>query len=254
RPDGVVSCVSFDKIYETTKALLSHRVPLLIEKPAGTSLWELNDLIQTQQQYGTKVQVAFNRRHYSVIHKAIADMGGIDQLNMFSVEWSENPVKAKDTKNYTRDQLEKLIFGNSIHGLDALAWYTGGVENFHVQTKKSTSFLGWNMALSGTSKRGVLINFLSSWDSPVPWRIVMYGGGKRYEFAPLETCRVFDAAGQRELTPATVDQTFKAGFYQQAKRFLELIEGKSSGNDFDLSSGVGAMTMAEALYRDLMFK
>src|SRR5687768_10258193 len=53
QPDAILNCVSFDKIYETTLDLLPLKIPLFIEKPAGTPVAELEHLIKIQKEYGT---------------------------------------------------------------------------------------------------------------------------------------------------------------------------------------------------------
>lgn len=247
RPDAIINCVSFDHIYDVTRQLLPYKIPLLIEKPAGTSVRELQDLINLQQKYQTIVQVALNRRHYSVFDKALTDMGGGQNLQLINLEWSENPHKVKVTKNYSDEQVAKLLYGNTIHGIDLLNWISGGILNHQVFVRKQPDFL-WNMTLAGTTNHGVPFNFSSTWANIVPWRLVLHSKRKRYEFAPLESCRVFsDGRIEPEwLTPSEEDQKFKAGFYIQAKEFIRSIETNQSIHS--LMSCFSSMKITEEFY------
>lgn len=254
KPDAILNCSSFDNIYATTKDLMPFGIPMLIEKPAGTSVTELQDLIEIQSKYGTNVQVALNRRHYSVFNKAMVDAGGIENIRMISVEWSENPSKVKKSRGYTDAQLARLLYGNSIHGLDMLNWFSGGINDFEIVTKKGEGFFDWSMVLSGISKTGILVNFTSSWSSPVPWRMIFYSEGRRHEFAPLETCRVYDASAKDayEIFPDQFDFDFKAGFYSQILNFIKTQNSYERKSTHDLQSSLNSMRLVEALFLDLV--
>jgi hypothetical protein len=104
------------------------------------------------------------------------------------------------------------------------------------------------MNVSGISENGVLFNFNSSWDNPVPWRLVLTARHKRYIFAPLETCEVEETNNNAKwsIHPDWYDQKFKAGFYRQAKAFLELIDGVPTRDG--LADVTGSMEIADNLY------
>ena len=251
KPDAIINCVSFQYIFETTKNLIPYRIPLLIEKPAGLSLDELQTLIFLQKKYKTIIQVGLNRRHYSVFNKAIKLIGGVDNLNLICMEWSEKPLRAKLEKGYSDDLVAKLIIANSIHGIDTLNYFSGGIEKYSIFTKKTDGYFGWNMILSGQSKTGCLVNFSSSWECPVPWRINMYGSGKRIEFAPLESCRVFEEGilNATHIEPDKLDIEFKAGFHKQSLVFYNSIEKQTPTNPHSLESTINSMTIAEQMLK-----
>ncbi len=253
KPDAILNCVTHNAIYETTKNVIPLGIPLLVEKPAGTTVSELKELIRLQEQYKTPVQVALNRRHYSIFQKAIEDMGGSQNLDMISVEWSERPLRAKEDKGYTDTMVEEILVGNSIHGIDLLNYFAGEMENYETFTaSRKGAYFHWNMAFSGISKTGVVANFTSSWGSPVPWRVVMYSKDKRYEFAPLETCKVYgpDPKANSILEPEEFDSKFKAGFYKQAAEFVQMVR-TGQPNSHSLESTMQSMSIAEALVQSL---
>jgi predicted dehydrogenase len=251
KPDYILNSVSFDQIYDTTKELIPYKIPLLIEKPAGTSVSELDELILLQEKYKTRIQVALNRRHYSVIENAILDAGGLDNITSIHVEWSETPLKLLQQKGYSRQQVEKIIFGNSIHGIDMMTYFSRGVENFTCYTSDLGADFRWIMNVNGLSKKGTLLSFSSSWDNPVPWKMVITAKGSRYVFAPLEECLVYTEGvpEPREIKGNWYDKKYKSGFYNQMKNFLE----KSNNSQmYDLKSTRNSMLIAEELYNGLV--
>ncbi len=251
-PDAILVCASFENIFSISSMLIPLGIPLLIEKPAGTSVDELNELIELKDKHQTPVQVALNRRHYSIFHSAIADMGGIQELTAMSIEWSENPVKVMQAKGYSAEQTAKLVYGNSIHGIDTLLHFAGNTAEDFILTKNIDGNFRCHMQMSGLSQSGKLIHFQSSWDNPVPWRIVMSSKNKRYVFAPLESCLKTEADGtQTTIQPETFDQQFKAGFYLQAKHFIDIVSANKIHHAHDLDSCIPGMVLAEKFYNGL---
>lgn len=253
KPDAIVNCVSFEHIYSITKSLIPYGIPLLIEKPAGLNVLETKELIHLEKQFSTKVQVALNRRHYSVIHKALELIGGINNLDMMSIEWSERPKDIKNRKGFSDLLIAQHIYANSIHGIDTLNFFTGGINDYHAYCSVSEGYFNWQMAFSGISDNGIIVNFTSSWGSPVPWRIQMYGNGKRIEFAPLETCKVFDeqTQGYTNIEPEAFDMQYKSGFYLQTKSFLNLIQSNDIVHAHNLDSTLSSMRIAEDIFKKL---
>lgn len=249
KPDAIIVCVSFDQIYTVSKVLIPYKIPMLIEKPAGTSVTELEELTDLTEKHGTIVQVALNRRHYSVIQQALKDMGGTDKITSVSIEWSEDPDKGIRTRKYTDKQVEQLIYANSIHGIDTLLYLAGTLAEESIYTKKIDSKFRCMMQLSGISNTGKLIHFSSSWNNFVPWRIVISATDSRYVFAPLETCIKYNSVSEPiNIEPHAYDVQFKAGFYEQAKHFLQIIAENKVKHDHDLDSCLPGMKLAEKFY------
>lgn len=249
-PDAIVVTVSYENIYKLTKLLIPYKIPLLIEKPAGTSLSELNELIQMSEENGTIVQVAMNRRHYEIIQTALAHMGGKDMLTAIDVEWSETPLKLLLQKGYSREQVAKIIYGNSIHGIDMATYFGGELENVHIQVSNFGDDFRWYMQFSGKSSHGVLVSFRSSWDHPVPWKMIMSTRSKRYVFAPLEKCNVqeTDISEMFELNCDEQTIPIKAGFMGQWETFKQTILNPQLPLVHDLKSCLSSMSIAEDFY------
>jgi predicted dehydrogenase len=246
RPDGILCCPSFSHVYEAMKEALPFGIPTLVEKPPGTSVEQLRDLDALAQHFRVPVMVGLNRRHYSVLARAIQDAGGLEAITTVLVEWSEDPQHV--LRRFTREEVERWIFGNTLHGLDMMTEVAGPIDQPQVIARHLGDPFRWLMVFQGLSRRGALVSFHSTWDSPGKWRFTFASRGRRYVFAPLETCTVLEAGGTtREIEPSEEDRRFKAGFYAQAKAFLETIRRREAPLSLSLSSALPAMELAERL-------
>lgn len=222
-PDGIICSTSLFNNYSVCKELIPYRKPILLEKPPGTTFGELNQLIELQEKCETQVMVATNRIWYSVLHKALEDVGGIKEVESVAVVWSEDPIRLRDKRGFTDQQVASRNFSNSIHGLSLLHFLCGPFDRPNLFFNKRSGYFQYNLHLSGVSQRGVLGSFHSSWTHRLPWTLSFYGGQKSYVFSPLEACKVTDYLKGTEyfLSPELYDRKYKPGFYLQAKKFLQ---------------------------------
>lgn len=248
RPDGIVSCASLDAQYAVACQLLPRGIPTLLEKPPGLSLAEYLHLCELAERHSTPVMVAVNRRHYSVVARAIDDAGGLSTIEAVSVEWSEDPRHLMQ-RGFNAEQVARTVYSNSLHGLDLTTYLAGAVDDAQVIGCSFGEPLRWMMSLQGISERGVLVNFQSTWDSPAKWRVSFCTPGRRYTFAPLESCQVLESGKKdaRAIEPDEVDSRFKPGFYGQSRAFLEMIKSRGVPEDFGLAAVGPAMRLAEKL-------
>lgn len=254
KPDSIIICVSYENIFSVCKSLIAYKIPILLEKPAGTSVAELKQLIDLVETHGTKVQVAMNRRHYGIFQQAIEHAGGINNITAVDVEWSETPIRLLDQKGYSNDQVAKIIYGNSIHGIDMATYFGGVIDTPFIQTKSFGDRFRWYMQFSGISKEGRLVSFRSSWDHPVPWKLVLSTEAKRYVFAPLESCQVYSTDNKEPLTliPNQENVNMKAGFVNQMRTFKNMVEISEYKNFHSLESCISSMFIAENFYDKLI--
>jgi len=249
RPDGVICCVSFDQVYHAAQQILPFGIPTLLEKPPGTSLAEFDHLHRLAHQHSTQVMVGFNRRYYSVLQNALADAGGHSALTAVFVEWSEDPQYLLTSRGFLPDQVSRWIFANSLHGLDLLTYLAGEIPQPELLTVNHGEPFRWLMSVQGLSRQRILGTFQSTWDSPGPWRLTFCTAGRRYTFAPLESCEVRETGTRdiRQIEPADYDRQYKPGFYSQAKEFLRLVRGEHAPAEDLFATARPAMRLADAL-------
>lgn len=245
---GIICCASFDQVYHAAKEIIPFSLPVLLEKPPGSSLDEIDELQVLAEKYNTPIMVGLNRRYYSIFNRAILDAGGFEAITAVFIEWSESP-KHFLNRGFNQEQVKKMIFGNSLHGLDLLTHFAGKINDPMIAVRNLGSGFRWLMSLQGISDRGVLVNFNSTWDCPGRWRFTFCTRGKRYIFAPLETCTVIDEMNHenQHIKPDDVDNKYKPGFYNQAKQFIELIKKSNSKQIPDLNTVRPSMVLAQLL-------
>jgi predicted dehydrogenase len=251
KPDGIIVCVSFDRIYDVVDQLMPYGIPLLIEKPTGTSLKEHLALVEKAKFYVTPTQVALNRRHYSVIQRALQDCGGLSNITSIVMEWSENIPHLQN--KLTPQQIELSNFRNTIHGLDLINYLSGGVaeEKFGAQYFGAPHRHIFHLQGIGSANKA-LISFYSTWEMPIPWKLMWTANGKRYQFMPMETCQVFDDSSKDnyQIHPDANDSKFKPGFFSQAQMFIDLINGKS--NNMSLEEVIPSMILCQEFTKKIL--
>ncbi len=246
--DGIICCASAENIFDAACLLLPSRIPLLLEKPPGLSVADAEELHRRSTEYGTPVMVALNRRHYSVLKRAIADAGGLSAVNAVFVDWSENPSYLLNQRHLSSRVVERMMFANSLHGLDLITHLAGSVESPQILGGWIGEPFGWQMALQGISTRGVLVSFRSTWNAPCGWSLSFTTTGRRYVFAPLETCARHEfGVPQSSIVPDEADNQYKPGFFAQAQEFLEIIRKGQSNPSSDISSVIPSMRLADSL-------
>ena len=250
--DGVVVSVNPLMLSEVARTLLPLGVPLLLEKPPGTSAAETAKLAALARQHGTRVMVGLNRRFYSVYEEFLRRIGGRENVTAVGVEWSEDVARMVEA-GHPAELIPVLVHANSLHGLDLLPFFAGKPHDRQVWGRN----LGdddedprWQMRSTGVGEWGAEQVFRSSWDVPGRWRLVVDAPDCRLVSAPLESGLVF-ARGRapEELLPSEEDRAFKPGFFGQARRFVGLMteEEEVEWPACSLQDAGLAMTMADDL-------
>ena len=248
KPDGVIVCPTFDQVFPVAKGHGSAADCGVAGKTDRNVAGRIRRAVPAGGGISGPQMVGLNRRHYSVVNRAVADAGGPATARAVLIDWSEDPAHLR-RKGFTDEQISRWVFSNSIHGLDLMTHLAGSVDGPQILATPGDGPLDWYMSLSGVSERGALVNFRSSWGSPGRWRVNLCTPGRRYVFAPLETCEVWErgAAEPRAILPDAFDARFKPGFYAQAQLFLETIDNGQPPVGNDLESARPAMTLAEQL-------
>lgn len=247
--DGVICSASLFANYGIAKDVISAKIPLLLEKPPGTSESELEDLIKIQSESGSIVQVATNRVWYSVFDDAIDILGGTQNLHNISMEWSENPKRLLEKRGFTKEQVQSRNYSNTIHAFSILNKFAGRISSPSTIIRKGDEEFDYEMLLQGISDKGASLQFLTSWSHPIPWSISLYGNSKYIRFAPLEKGYVKDLSTNEAwvIEGKEFDKTYKPGFYAQAKHFLSILDGNQQNELTTLSAMVDLFEYARQL-------
>ncbi|MDC0601542.1 gfo/Idh/MocA family oxidoreductase [Aliiglaciecola sp.] len=218
-----------------TLAEITHRLikfgikSILVEKPAGMSVLEIEKTIMLANEYQANVYVAYNRRFYESVNlaqKMIIEDGGVESLSYELTEWS-HVIEALDIKD---DVKENWFIANTSHVVDLafflggkpkhLSSFTSGQTSWH---KRSAIFAG-----SGVTQSNALFTYHGNWNAPGRWALEILTKKRRFIFSPLEALKV-QQRGTVKIEDVKIenqiDKNFKPGVFLQVESFLN---GKSN--------------------------
>ena len=226
RFDGAIAAVGVESLNSVTKELLNNNLKnILVEKPGGNSINEISEIENLATSKKSNVFLAYNRRFYSSVEKAIQIIiqdGGVSSFNFEFTEWGH------EIKNLSHSpQVKKNWFmGNSSHVVD-MAFYLGGLP------KKISSYakdeLDWhkptNFSGAGITDNGALFSYQANWDAPGRWSVDIITKKHRLIFRPLEKLQI-QKKGSVSIDydleiDYSLDEKYKPGFYKQTKSFIE---------------------------------
>ena len=224
-PKEAIVAVGVEELARTTAALVRAGVKrILVEKPAGLDLSQLNKLAYATAEHNASVFVAYNRRFYGSVRQAreyLLEDGGVLSARFEFTEWAHVIQPLKKSPGVK----ERWLLGNSSHVLD-LAFHLIG-RPLDIKSWRSGS-IDWHPAAArfvgaGVSVKNVLFSYLADWQAPGRWSLELLTKRRRLIFEPMEHLQVISLGSSiKELVEPmdNYDQTFKPGLYLQTKAFL----------------------------------
>ena len=113
RPDAVVVVVPVERTVDVGTLVLERGVPLLLEKPPGSTVAEVDRLIAAAERRRVPHQVAFNRRYAPLVRELRRRIDAAGRLQHLQYEMTR--VDRRDPDFST----------TAIHGLDAVRFLAG---------------------------------------------------------------------------------------------------------------------------------
>lgn len=223
--DAAIVAVGMEELAPTTIQLINNHFDyILVEKPAGLTNEQIDELAGITKQHHANVLVAYNRRFYASVVKAkeiIKEDGGVLSFNFEFTEWAHTiePLQKKPGIK------ENWLLANSTHVID-LAFYLGG------KPKTMSGYVGGSLSwhnkaiFSGAGKthNDTIFSYQANWTSPGRWGVEILTAKSRLIFRPLEELQVqlngSVAIHKIEINDA-VDKKFKPGLYLQVEKFLK---------------------------------
>lgn len=224
-PQGVVVAVGVESLAETTLTLLYYGIKnILCEKPGGLDQEQINQVSDAANAHGANVLLAYNRRFYNSVEKAmqiIDEDCGVSSFHFEFTEWSHiiSPLG--------KDLLIKnnWFLGNSTHVAD-LAFFLGGRPeeiscftiggvNWH---PRSSVFAG-----AGRSVTGALFSYQANWEAPGRWAVEILTKKHRLYFKPMEKLhiqKIGSVVVEEVEINDLLDKVFKPGLYKQTEAFI----------------------------------
>jgi len=198
---------------------------ILVEKPAGLTLDEIQELSEAATQCNAEIYVAYNRRFFSAVtmaQKIIKKDGGVESFNFEITEWGHEIEKISKGKGVK----ENWFLGNTTHVVD-LAFFLGGApRDIKCFTASGTSWhkRSANFAGAGVSQKGALFAYHGNWNAPGRWSVEMLTRKHRLIFRPIEKLQI-QKLGSVLIEEVEIDDTldvrFKPGLYRQLESFFK---------------------------------
>ena len=224
-PETAIVAVSFECLAGAAIQLIeSGTKRILLEKPGGLSVQELEAVGKSAAKHQADVLLAYNRRFYAstiAATRMIAEDGGPTSCNFEFTEWAHTIAPAP----LSADTKQAWLLANSSHVID-LAFHICGFpkewKGWHAGT------LDWHRAASrfcgaGVTDRGVLFSYHANWDAPGRWALEVLTRKRRFIFKPMEQLQVTHLASVKT-EPVEIDdqidKTFKPGWYEETRAFL----------------------------------
>jgi len=222
--DAAILAVGLEELALSATQLMMHGFKkILVEKPAAMSQTEIKNISELCKDVDSKIFVAYNRRFYSSVQKAIEiikEDGGVSSFNFEFTEWSHT-IEPLEKKAGIK---ENWLIGNSSHVID-LAFFLGG------SPKELKSFasgeLSWHdksiFSGAGVSQTGSLFSYQANWEAPGRWAVEILTKSSRLIFKPLEELHI-QKKGSVAIIKVEIDdeldKKFKPGLYLQTLNFI----------------------------------
>lgn len=224
-PEKAIVAVGVEQLAHTTAELIHAGVKrIMVEKPAGLDLAEIESLNRIAEKNRASVLLAYNRRFYGSVQQArecIAEDGGILSAQFEFTEWSHviaPLVKGAGVK-------ERWLLGNSTHVIDLAfhligrpadwkCWYAGSID-WHPAAAR---FAG-----AGVTEQNVMFSYSADWQAPGRWGVELLTTKRRLILRPIEQLKVtpLGTVKVEMMDPLdNLDQDYKPGLYRQTQAFL----------------------------------
>jgi len=221
---AAVVAVNLSELANVTHSLITAGVKrILVEKPAGLTLLEIERLKDAGEAAGATIYLAYNRRFFASVETArqmILEDGGVSSFFFDFTEIASRTV----IPGRGPDILNNWFLANSSHVVD-LAFHLGGrPKSVDVRVK---GYLDWHpagatFAGSGQTETGALFAYLADWAAPGRWGVEIRTPRRRLILQPMESLKVqlLGSFAIEDVPLNDLDTRFKPGLYCQMQAFL----------------------------------
>lgn len=223
--DIVISTVSVENIFKTSKNLLDFPWTIFIEKPPGLNLKEFIKLKKLAFNRNKKIFVGMNRRYFSSTLNLLNEIKGQKDKRVIHI-FDQQDTNIEKLKKRPKKIIDYWMYANAIHTLDYANFLTrGNIKkiDFLIKTKKEISCM-----IQFSS--GDIVNYVSRWNKPGPWQIKVSTNKFYYELSPLEILRVRDNKSKeyKIFEISDIDKKFKTGFKLQVDDLIRAHTNKKN--------------------------
>ncbi len=225
-PNHAIVSTPVDALAPNTKALIAAGIKnILVEKPAGLTPEETQDLSDFAAANDAQVYVAYNRRFYASVMAAknlIQQDGGATSLRM---EFSEFAFRIKDVPTAAHIK-SQWLYANSTHVLDMGFFLAGYPESISGMQAGGSDWhpAGSQFVGHGALENGALFSYHADWDAAPRWMVEVMTPKRTLMFNPLEKLNERSPEGFA-ISPVELeddlDTRYKPGLFAQTEAFLK---------------------------------
>ncbi len=254
RPDALMILVSVNQIAPVTHRAFEYGLPLFVEKPAGMTLAENEQLAEMAYRKSVPNMVGLNRRYYSIFHKGIELVKSKGALLGVAVEGHERMWRIRAAGKFPEAVLDNWIFANSIHTIDLLRLFGGEITECLSLAAGLYEKSGDQFAAMARFESGALGQYNAHWYSPGGWKVALYGDGVTVTYQPLETGTWQDREfKEHALEPDPVDREYSPGLYNQMQAFAKMIRNnRLDWPGVDIAGAGVSMQIAARMMSDVI--
>ena len=213
-PDLISVCLPNEGHYETTRDLIDHGIPLLVEKPLVFDLAEADELLARAKRKDLFFAINFNHRYAEPFRRAKAaiDAGELGELTFLTWRFGGEA-------NMGESRHANLI-ETQCHGFDMLEHLGGPIESVMAQMTDITYGAYSTVAIALEFASGAVGTMLGSYDSSYayPDSQLVEVNGSRGRATIHDTVRrfVFSSQGDEER------RVWEAGYFNDEARGFQL--------------------------------
>lgn len=230
-PDTAIVSTPIETLYGHVRLLLNLGCSrILVEKPLVFTEQEANELAILAKQNNSNVFIAFNRRFYSSVRKAMSIIESDGGLSSMFFDFTE-AIHRISKQKYDHRTLRNFGIANSSHVLDTAFFLAGMPRNMYASAEGS---LPWHpdgsvFTGNGVTVKNVMFSYHANWSSAGRWSIQLMTPRRKLILCPMEKLQMQEL-GSFEISYVDIhdnlDIEFKPGFYRQVEAFLN--DDKSS--------------------------
>lgn len=225
-PQYAIVAVDESQLHCVTMELIQAGIKnILIEKPAGICIEQVNELFVESKNKVCSLFVAYNRRFYQSVKRCkeiITECNGPMNISFTFTEWAH----AIPFDWYNTEELSRFFLCNSSHVPDTVFYLGGPPRELHCYTRGS---LPWHPSASvfsgcGITTKDIPITYNANWGSAGRWGIEIDLPDKKLILRPLEKLQI-QPKGTLEAQPVDLpneelDLKYKPGLFEEVNSFL----------------------------------
>ena len=217
-PDLISVCLPNEDHYETTRDLIEHNIPLLVEKPLVFDLAEADELLARAEAVELFFAINFNHRYAEPFRRAKAaiDAGQLGQLSFLTWRFGGEANKGGESRHAN-------LIETQCHGFDMLEHLGGPIASVMAQMTDHTYGAYSTVAIALEFASGAVGTMLGSYDSSYayPDSQLVEVNGDRGRATIHDTVRrlVLSSTGEEER------RVWEAGYFNdQARAFASTFD------------------------------